>query len=100
MSLLSRLFGSHGGDASSKGTAPGENYEGYMIYAEPLRDGGKWRVAARIEKEVDGEVRTHRLIRADTLDGEDAAVAASSAKAKVLIDQQGDAIFDEGPRGA
>ena len=52
------------------------------------------RIAARIEKEVNGEVKTHRLIRADTLESHGAAVEASVGKAKLLIDQLGDRLFD------
>jgi hypothetical protein len=43
---------------------------------------------------VDGQTKTHTLIRADTLESLDAAAEASTAKAKVLIDQQGDRLFD------
>jgi len=91
MSLLSRLLG--------KGTTPApapeaEHHEGFAIYPEPIREGGKWRVAARIVKEVDGAERTHRLIRADTLDSEEAAAAASLGKARQVIDEQGERLFE------
>ena len=95
MSLLSRLFGSSFG--SDKGAAPEHDpveYKGYAIFAEPVREGSQWRVAARIEKELDGEARSHSLIRADMLGDPDAAAAESLSKAKRLIDEQGDAIFD------
>ncbi len=59
----------------------------------PIREGTRYRVSARIVKEVDGETKTHTLIRADTLESLDAAAEASMAKAKMLIDQQGDRLF-------
>lgn len=91
MSILSKLFG--------KGSAPApeaepERYEGYAIYAEPIREGESWRLAARIVKEVDGAERSHRLIRADLLTSQEAAISASLTKARQVIDEQGERMFD------
>jgi hypothetical protein len=58
-----------------------------------LNDGGSWRIGARIEKEIDGEIKSHRMIRADTLQSFEDAVKASLNKAQMLVDQQGDQIF-------
>lgn len=91
MSLLSRLFGGGGGQKPAE-VDPIE-YEGFNIFPEPMRDGSKWRVAARIEKDVDGELKSHHLIRADTLDAEDIAKEASVNKAKQMIDEQGARLF-------
>jgi hypothetical protein len=95
MSILSRLFGK--GPAKSPEAAPSAEpvrHDGYDIHPEPINESGKWRVAARIVKVVDGVEKTHRLIRADTLDSADAAAAASLAKARQVIDEQGDRMFD------
>jgi hypothetical protein len=89
MSFLKKLFGGGGGSSA----APAEMHNGFAIYAEPLKDGGTYRIAARIEKEIDGELKVHRLVRADTLQSLEEAMKASSAKAKMLIDQQGESIF-------
>jgi hypothetical protein len=94
MSLLSRLFGSKDSVASEAPAAASEEYAGYRVTPEPVADGGKWRIGARIEREVEGQMRSHMMIRADTLESQDAAVEASLAKARMLIDQQGDRIFD------
>ena len=94
MSLLSRLFGSKGSGAAETPPAASEEHAGYRITPEPVSDGGKWRIGARIEREVDGQTRSHTMIRADTLESHDAAVEASLAKARMLIDQQGERIFD------
>jgi len=88
MSLLSRLFGG-GGDKGGASNQPSETYEGFSIIAEPMRDGGSWRLAARIEKEIDGELKSHRLIRADTFQSADEASGAAIVKAKQIIDEQG-----------
>ncbi len=92
MSLLSRLFGA----SSEKTPEPEpETYKDFRILAEPVRAAGGFRVAARIEKEIDGETRTHHLIRADTCDTLETAREVTTNKAKMLIDQQGIAIFDD-----
>ena len=91
MSLLSRLFGG-GGGGGAKTPEPIE-HKGYQIFPEPVNEGGKYRVAARIVKDIDGEEKVHHLIRADTLDSVDTANEVSVSKAKSMIDQMGDQIF-------
>lgn len=91
MSLLSRLFGGVGGGGSPE--AEPEIYKDFSIFPEPIKEGGTFRIAARIEKEVDGETRVHHLIRADTAQGADIAAEASVAKARQLIDEQGEGLF-------
>ena len=88
MSLLSRLFG-----GSAAKTPDPETHKGFLIFPQPARESGGFRIGARIEKEIDGEIQTHMMIRADTYGAEDTAVEASLQKAKLLIDQQGDQIF-------
>ena len=89
MSILSKLFGGGG----AKTPPPPEHYEGFDIHLDPMPDGPRWRIAARIEKEIDGEVKVHHMIRADTYGSQETALEASISKARILIDQQGDAIF-------
>ena len=88
MSLFSKLFG--GGEAPPEP----ETYQGFSITPEPMRAGSEYRIAARIEKEVDGEMKTHHLIRADTISDFEAAKEASVNKAKAMIDQMGERLFD------
>ena len=90
MSLFGILFGGGGGSASEPEAT---EYEGYAIYPEPVKEGHGYRIAAKIEKEVGGEVKTHMLIRADTLESLDGAVEASVNKAKQVINEQGERIF-------
>lgn len=100
MSLLSRLFGGKSGAGSGSGSeaaAPSgksEDYKGYAITPAPIKTGGQYRVAARIEKTVDGSLRSHQLTRADTMGSFDDATAISLSKARQVIDEQGDRIFD------
>lgn len=91
MSFLKKLFG--GGDGGAEPPAC-EEYEGFLIYPEPVAEGKNFRLAARITLETDGEVREHQLIRADTLESKEAADQAAIAKAKQMIDQMGAHLFD------
>ena len=88
MSLLSKLFG-----GGSKPEAKPEEYDGFMITAQPVNEGSRYRIGALIEKEIGGELKSHTLIRADTLDDMQSAKDASVGKAKQLIDQMGDRLF-------
>lgn len=92
MSILSRLFG--GGKTSEARAELSETYEGFRIAAAPQQHGDGYRVGARIEKEIGGEVKVHHLLRADTLRSLDEAEAFSLRKAKQVIDEQGDRLFD------
>ena len=91
MSLFSKLFG--GGDAPKEAARP-ETYKGFSITPESMPAGSEFRIAAKIEKDVNGETKTHHLIRADTISDLEAAREASVNKAKVMIDQQGEGLFD------
>ena len=88
MSLFSRLFG-----GAQKSAPEPETHKGFTIIPTPIREGSRFRVSARIEKEVGGEKKTHTLIRADVIDGEDAARETSVRKAVQMIDEQGEQIF-------
>lgn len=86
MPFWSRLFG---GKPAEEAVAASEEHKGFRITPKPLREGGQFRVAARIEK--DG--RVHELVRADTMTSLDEAKAMSLSKARQMIDEQGDRLF-------
>lgn len=88
MSLFSKLFG---GKAPEE--AKPEDYNGYLIFADPQKDSAGFRIGGRIEKEIDGEVKTHAFMRADTFNSAEQAAEITVLKAKQLIDQQGESIF-------
>ncbi|SHJ39985.1 hypothetical protein SAMN05444000_10862 [Shimia gijangensis] len=93
MSFLKKLFGGSGESTPAPKAEPVE-YNGFSIYAEPINEGSIFRIAARIEKEVDGERRTQQLVRADTLNNSDMAAEISLTKAKQVIDERGERLFD------
>jgi hypothetical protein len=98
MSWLSRLFG--GGsrtedavNAPAKVTAEIE-HEGFTIRAEPYRaDGGQYQTAGTVLKEVDGETREHKFVRADRFASLDDATSFSLQKGRQIVDEQGERVF-------
>lgn len=94
MSWLSRLLGGGAGRAPEPAPAAAEDYKGFRITPAPVREGGGYRVAARIEKEVGGVLRRHDLVRADTTAALDDATRLSAAKARQVIDERGEGLFD------
>ena len=97
MSFLKRLFGG-GGDGSSNEPAKPDaelEYKGYTIRAFPQAEGGQFRLAGTIHKDTpEGDVREHRLIRADMFMNREEAANATIAKGKQMVDQQGDRMFE------
>jgi hypothetical protein len=87
--LWSRLFG--GGSAAPAGE-PVE-YNGYRIRPAPYPSKGQFQTSGIIEKEVAGELKEHRFVRAETHPSRDQAIEFSIAKAKQIIDEQGERIF-------
>ena len=92
MSWLKRLFG--GGDPAVAPEAEAVEHKGFFITPTPIPEQGQFRISAKIEKEVAGETRTHHLIRTDLIRDLDEAQAASVNKARQMIDQLGDGVFD------
>lgn len=94
MSFFKKLFGIQPG-ASGAWEEPDEviNHEGYAIVTTPINEGGQFRLAGTISKEVDGEVKTHKLIRADLFTSQDECNEACIRKARQVIAEQGERMF-------
>ena len=86
MALFSKLFG--GGKPAK--AAPSEDYKEFKITPVSQKESGGWRLAAMIEKDD----QSYQLIRADVLQTQEQADAASIAKAKQMIDEQGTRLFN------
>jgi hypothetical protein len=84
-----------GSEQTEKATSryPSEEYKGFTITPQPIAAQGQFRVAAVIEKTLQGEVNQHQFIRSDTCISADQAAELSLSKCKVCIDQMGDNIF-------
>ena len=73
--------------------APTE-YAGYLIYPEPMAEGGQYRLAGRITREIDGQLQTHRFIRSDLFTNPADAERFMVQKAHTFIDQMGERMFE------
>ena len=91
VSFLKALFGKGSGGGEPAGQAV--EYNGYMITPTPYAESGQFQTAGRIEKTIDGTVRTYSFVRAEKHPVRDDAVEFSLTKARLIIDQQGDRIF-------
>ena len=80
------------GGIAGAGAEPLE-YNGYLIRPTPYARGGGYQTCGVITKEVAGDVKEHSFVRAETHPSRDAAIEFSVAKAKQLIDEQGDRLF-------
>ena len=92
MSILSRLFGKK----EPSETPDDKNvvsYKDFTITPSPIKEGTSFRISAKIHREVDGEMKEHLLIRADTTGNVDEAIETSLRKSKQVIDEQGLGIF-------
>lgn len=94
MSFLKKLFG--GGEGSSTGSSKSSakpleevTYEGFHIATTPMDEGGQFRICAMISKEISGEIKTHKMIRADMSGSAQEASEIALRKAKQMIDEQG-----------
>lgn len=92
--MFKSLFSSSGDSKKSASTTVAVDYDGYQIIAEPQPNQGQWQVSGRIEKQVGDTNKVHTFIRADTLPDEEAAANEMIRKAKMMIDQMGESLFD------
>lgn len=91
MSFLKSLFG--GRTAAEAPQALGEDYKGFTIRATPLSVGGEYQLSGQIEKEIGGELKVHTFVRADRMTSREDAVNFALAKARLIVDEQGESVF-------
>jgi hypothetical protein len=96
MSFLSKLFG--GGDKAAGAPAGDkeldqESYKGYLIKAVEMRAGSEYQLCGSIEKEIDGELKLYKFVRADRMSSKDDVISMALAKGRQIIDEQGDGIY-------
>lgn len=93
--LFRNLFG-RGDAAPAPAEAPSAatEYNGYLIHPAPRRQGSGWLIAGLITKAFPDGAKEHQFIRADTYTDRTDAVAFCIHKAKQIIDEQGDDIFN------
>ena len=94
MGFFSNLFGGGSSEPKAAPVAATETIDGITVEATPMPEGGQFRLAARLTKEVGGETREHTLIRADLFQSRDEATSMAIQKARQVIKEQGDRLFD------
>ncbi|MDB5529085.1 MAG: hypothetical protein JWR51_2188 [Devosia sp.] len=96
MSFFSKLFG--GGDKAASTPAGDkaldqESYKGFLIKAIEMRAGSEYQLAGTIEKEIGGELKTYKFVRADRMSSKDDLISMALGKGRQIVDEQGDKIF-------
>ena len=90
MGLFSRLFVS---SPKQEPVIEPIEYKSFLIYPNSERDGNQFRIAGKITKEINGELKEHRFIRSDVISLKSDADELMLRKAKMLIDQIAESIF-------
>lgn len=94
MSFLKKLFGLGGSsDTAPDEETPPEEYKGFFIRATPYEENGAFQVCGVITKTIDDEEKKHVFIRADRLPSREVAESMTLAKARQIIDLEGERIF-------
>jgi hypothetical protein len=92
-SLWDSLMGKGGAGAEAVAADPVE-YKGYRIRPAPYQAGSQYQTSGTIEKDFPSGTREHRFVRAESHPSKEDAVAFSLIKARQIIDQQGDRMFE------
>ena len=95
MSFWKKLFGGGAEDSAPAGdkSLGEESYKGFLIKAVEMRAGSEYQLCGTIEKDVGGETKTYRFIRADRMSSKDDLVALALSKGRQIIDEQGEGIY-------
>lgn len=96
MSFWKKIFGGSnttGSEPTAPQTAGEESYKGHAISAVIMPAGGEFQLAGQIEKDINGERKVYKFIRADRFSSKDDLVASALAKGRQIIDEQGDGIY-------
>lgn len=94
LNWLKKAFSGSGDTSTSSVKGETTEYKGYQITPTPIPEGGQYRVSGIIEKESNPELR-HNFIRSDLVAGKDEACSFTLVKAKLMIDQLGDSLFEQ-----
>ena len=93
MSFWKSLLGAGGSIVSPSASSPAEDYKGFTIRATPMQMGSEFQLAGEISKQIDGALKVHKFVRADRLGSREDAVTFALAKARLIVDEQGETMF-------
>lgn len=103
MSILSNIISLFSGAPAQEKAEPAPSAEPQAhgdctIYPQPMREESQYRLAGRIEKQVNGETLVRTFVRADVFTTADDAVEFTLRKARQIIDQNGPSLFSDGAK--
>ena len=94
--FLRGLIGSGASGEGPQDAGATVDYKGYTIRPASRRQGAQWLTVGVISKAFDGgDIKEHHFIRADTYGSKQDADDCSVLKAKQIIDEQGDKMFQK-----
>lgn len=100
MSFLKSLFGFGGGKEEGAGgpaaTAKETEHKGFIIRAMPYKEGGQYQTAGMILKEIEGQMKEYKFVRADRFTTIEEAADLSLSKGRQIVDEQGERMFSKG----
>ena len=93
--MLKKLFSAlFGGEPTKAPEVTPTEYAGYLIYPEPMAEGGQYWLAGRVTKELVGVLQIHRFIRSDLFANPADAERFMVQKSHTFIDQMGERMFE------
>jgi hypothetical protein len=96
VSFWKKLFGGSDGAASGgEQLGDAESYKGFTIRPRVMMAGSEFQLAGRIEKEIDGELKSYDFVRADRFGSRDDMQAMALSKGRQIIDEQGASLFQQ-----
>ncbi len=95
MSFFKKLFGGGSANAEPAGdkVLGEESYKGFAIKAIEMKAGSELQLAGIIEKDINGDLKTYRYIRADRMSSLDDLIPLALSKGRQIVDEQGEGIF-------
>lgn len=100
MSFFKKLFGlggaAGGENSADAASGPSQMIEGFTVTATPYENNGRWQLCGVIAKEIGGERKEQRFIRADTFATREEAETMVFFKARQMIEQMGERVLASG----
>lgn len=97
MSFWKNLFGGGSGGSAGKTIEPAvvaeEAYKGFTVKSLIMPVGSEYQLAGLIEKELEGELKSYKFVRADRFSSKEDVVSFTLAKGRQIIDEQGEGIY-------